>query len=270
VSSARAAGGEGRMGPRPHYGWRARIGLILPSLNTTMEPEFQAAAPEGVSVHATRVFLEEATPANLKNLANHAGEAGRLLASADVDVIMFGCTSGSLAGGADWDGYVATTVQEASGVRATTTSTAVVAALRALGATRIAVGTPYTAEVNELERRFLEGHGLEVVAMEGLGFTKGAELHSVANGAAYALGRKVDRPEADCIFLSCTDLRTFDEISCLEADTKKLVVTSNGASLWHSLGMAGVQGAIEGLGVTLELLSACPPVRPEGVKKVGS
>jgi maleate isomerase len=223
-----------------------------------MEPEFQAAIPDGVSVHATRVLLEEATPTRLKDLIHSAGDAARLLASADVGVIMFGCTSGSLVGGADWDVQVARRIREASGVAATTTSTAVVAALRALGARRIAVGTPYIGEVNELERRFLEGHGFDVVAMEGLGFTRGAELHSVATGTAYALGRRVDRSEADCIFLSCTDLRTFDEISSLEADTGKSVITSNGASLWYALAMAGVQGVMEGQGRTLDLLSACP------------
>ena len=37
------------------YGWRGRIGLLVPSINTTMETEFWRIAPEGVSVHTARI-----------------------------------------------------------------------------------------------------------------------------------------------------------------------------------------------------------------------
>jgi len=223
-------------------------------MNVTMEPEFNSAAPDGVSVHATRVFLEEAIPENLAGMARDAIGAGRLLASADVGVIIFGCTSGSLVGGLGFDQEISARLEQVAGTCATTTSTAVVSALEALSVGRVAVGTPYIDAVNNLEAQFLEAHGFRVMSMEGLGFTRGRELHDAVRGTAYELGRRVNRPDADCVFLSCTDLRTFEELVYLEADLRKPVLSSNSASLWACLRALDVVGDASGLGATARSL----------------
>jgi maleate isomerase len=85
------------------YGWRARIGIIIPSVNTTFEPECQRLCPEGVSYHFSRMNLGDLTIEALLEMGKHAVEKGKELSAAGVDLIVFGCTSGSFAGGKGHD-----------------------------------------------------------------------------------------------------------------------------------------------------------------------
>ncbi|RLG84523.1 MAG: maleate cis-trans isomerase, partial [Thermoprotei archaeon] len=72
------------------FGWRGRIGLVVPSSNTTMESEFWSYVPRGVSIHSARVPLREVTPEALRAMVRSAVEAARLLATADIDILVFG------------------------------------------------------------------------------------------------------------------------------------------------------------------------------------
>ena len=85
------------------YGRRGRIGLMVPTGNSVMEPEFHRMAPEGVSVHANRVYLKNVTPEALEGMAEHAAASARGLASIRIGVLAFGCTSGSFIGGKGYD-----------------------------------------------------------------------------------------------------------------------------------------------------------------------
>ena len=236
------------------YSWRARIGLILPSLNATMEPEFYRMIPDGVAVHTTRLLLEEGTPDKLEKMAEDSAKAAKMLATADVDAIMYGCTSGSLIKGVGWDLEIIKMIEDATGIPTTTTSTAVIQAFRELGVTKVAVGTPYIDPVNDMEKVFFEGNGVEVVNIEGLGFTQGCDLHGVPRGKAYAFGKSVDRPEAQCVFISCTDFHAIHELQALERDCGKPAMSSNTASLWAILKKAGVREPIDGFGEILRRL----------------
>lgn len=219
------------------YGWRCRIGLILPSSNTTMEPEFVRYAPEGVSVHATRLPLGEVTEAELTRMAARVEEAARLLADAQVDIIAYGCTTGSLIKGKGYDLELEGRIREATGIPALTTAHAVLDALRAKGLERIVVATPYTEEINEREREFLSSNGFEVCAIRGLGLVRNLEIGRQEPHVAYRLGRELmgKHPEAEGLFLSCTNLRTFEIIHPLVKDIGKPVITSNQATLWRVL-----------------------------------
>lgn len=119
------------------YGWRRRIGLIVPSSNTTMEPEFWKMAPEGVSIHTARMRLREVTEESLLEMERHAKDAALELADAEVDVIVYGCTSGSLIKGKGYDKEIAKNLEEASGIKTITTSTAVLNALNTLDIQRL-------------------------------------------------------------------------------------------------------------------------------------
>lgn len=235
------------------YGWRAKVGLIIPSLNITMEPEFSWMAPDGVSFHATRVLLERGTPEQLEKMAGEAEGAARLLATAGVDLIVYGCTSGSLIKGLGWDRQIIQTIESATGIPAFTTSTAVIEAFQFMEVSRVSVGTPYIDEVNRIEREFFEGHGVKVVHIEGLGYTRGEELHAEPPETAYRLGKKVDRPEADCVFLSCTDFKTIEIIGTLERDLKKPVMSSNTVTMWAVLKRLGIRDEIGDYGKLLRM-----------------
>ena len=129
-------------------------------------------------------------------------------------------------------------------------------ALAPLVALQVAVATPYIRSVNETERRFLEQAGLEVVSIDGMeiGHTP-TDRRTIAHqppSRTYALARAVDRPEAEALFISCTNLPTLEIIGPLERDLGKPVLTSNTATLWAALRRAGVGERISGYGRLLE------------------
>jgi maleate isomerase len=199
-----------------------------------MEPDFHRMAPEGVSVHTARMRLDEVTPDGLIRMADDAERGATLLATAGVDVIVYGCTSGSLVGGVEWEEGLVTSIHENTGVWAMSTSGAVMGALRALSARRVGVATPYTDVLNRLETEFLEEHGFQVVAIEGLRLVNNLEIGRVERGVIEGLVEAV-AGEADTIFVSCTNLPALDLIDGLERRHGRPVVTSNQASLWAAL-----------------------------------
>jgi len=236
------------------YGWRARIGLIVPSTNTINEAEFWRLAPRGVTVHAARATstgeFSEAYFARLREAGLRCAED---LATAEVDLIAYGCTSGSIVCPLD---EIIAELSDRTGIPAIATAGSVVAALRALQVRRIAVATPYVDFINERETQFLAEHGFEVLALHGLrlGETQ-AERRSIGRVPpehVYRMARICDRPEAEAIFISCTNLATLDVIAQIEADLGKPVVTSNQACFWQSLRRLGIPDRIPGYGRLLE------------------
>ena len=236
------------------YGYRAKIGLIVPSTNTVNEPEFNMMAPQGVSIHGARIMLlGKATEESYIKMGEETSRAAAELATAEVDVIAWGCTSGSVVVPAD---QLEAQIVEASGIPAVTTINAVLAALDAVGAKRVALGTPYVDFVNQAEVKFLEDAGYGVTSMYGLELGETQEerrgIGRVPPESLFRLVRYIDRPEADTIFLSCTNLATVEMIAELEEEVGKPVITSNLATFWRSLRVAGLRDKIEGFGRLLE------------------
>ncbi len=234
------------------YGWRARIGLLIPSSNTTMEPEFYKMASEGVSVHTARMKLKEVTAKALVEMEEYAENAANLLRDAKVDVIVYGCTTGSLVKGVGYDLKLSAKLEEACGRPVVTAATAVVDALKKLKAKKVCVATPYIDELNEKEKAFLEGSGFQVLKIRGLGLRDNTEIGKLPPTTAYRLAKEVFTPDADCIFISCTNFRTIEIIQTLEEDLGKPVVTSNQASMWAALKKLGISFHIKGYGRLLE------------------
>lgn len=151
-----------------YCGWRARIGLIMPGNGTNPEYEFHKYAPEGVTVMTQRVLFERVDPEGLREMGGRIDSAAKLLATAHPDLVLFGCTSGSLIGGFGYDLELIKRMEGQCGAKALTTSSAVLMALKALGAERVVVATPYVDRVNEIEKKFLEDNGFEVLNIKGL------------------------------------------------------------------------------------------------------
>ena len=235
------------------YGERGKIGLIVPSANTVMEPEFSKMAPAGIATFATRMFLKEVKVETLAKMAEEVDRAVRELSTAQVDVLVFGCTSGSLLKGPEWDKEIVSRMKKASRIPSITTSGAVIKALEAIGARRIAVATPYLDELNIRVKQFLEQHGFEVTETKGLGLSKGIEIGNQYPETAYDLAKCVYRPGTDTVFISCTDFRTIEIIEKLERELCVDVITSNQASFWYALKRMKYSEPVKGYG---KLLSA--------------
>jgi maleate isomerase len=225
--------------------WQYKLGLIVPSWNTVMEYELQRMAGGVASVHAMRIAHTADTEENLLGLATQANDAARLLAHAKVDAICYGCTASGFLKGPQQDRGIAAAIEAATGIPAATTSGCVVDALAALGATRVSVATAYEPWLNERVRAYLQAAGFTV--LEILGF--GTQAHAaIAPERVAALAAQADRPGAQAVFVSCSNLRTLEVIEPLERSLGKPVVTSNQASMWKMLRLVGDRRAVAGAG----------------------
>jgi len=229
-----------------------RIGLLVPSSNTTMEPDFYAMAPMGVTVHTARMRLSQVTPEALIRMAEDTEGAAGLLADAGVDIIVYGCTTGSLVGGVEWEEGLVGRIEEETGIPAVSTSSAVVEALRTLGAKRIGVATPYSEELNGLEKSFLEDLGFQVTGIRGLGLLDNLDIGRVGRGTLETITRGV-ADDADAVFISCTNLPVVGLIEEFENEFNRPVVTTNHASMGPAL-RGRVSPGVNGVGELMKRL----------------
>lgn len=228
------------------FGWRARIGLIVPSTNTTVEPEFAQLAPEGVACFATRVPARETTDADDKvaailDMHGRIEEAAAELADLGPDAIAYACTSGSFLKGVQSDAELCSSLSSTHGVPMITTSAALLDALEALGRRRVAVVTPYITQVSTGVQRYLGESGYDVVAAHDLELLSNLDKGRLGPEASYRAARAVADADADVVVISCTNWRTAEAVSALEEDLGVPVVSSNLATMWAVLRAAGVQ-----------------------------
>ena len=236
---------------------RKRIGLMVPSTNTTCEADFNMVVPRGVTVHGQRLWLtNDINGDDAYQRMNADIETGaRYLATARVDVIGYGCTTGSFYKGPGWDREMIALIEREAGVPAVATTPSVVSALRAFGARRVSVATPYPDWNNQRLRAYLEAQGFDVLNVDG-------EPEAAASGnqgindqspeSVVTFASKVCRPEADVLLCSCTAWRAVEAVDALERRTGKPVVTSNQATAWMALGALGLSTAVRGFGRLFE------------------
>jgi maleate cis-trans isomerase len=240
---------------------RRRIGVMVPSTNTTCESDFNMVVPRGITVHGQRLWMtNEANGDDAYKRMNAEIETGaRYLATAKVDVVAYGCTTGSFYKGPGWDREMLALISREAGVPAVATTPSVVDALRAFGARRLSVATPYPDWNNQRLRAYLEAQGFEVLNVDG-------EPHAAAAGnqgindeppeSVVEFAARVCRPEADALLCSCTAWRSVEAVDALERRTGKPVVTSNQATIWAALRALGLEQPIRGFGRLLERLAA--------------
>jgi maleate isomerase/arylmalonate decarboxylase len=235
------------------YGWRARLGLIVPPTNTANEAEWQRVLPDGITVHATRMPLHPASDRPVADddpIAVDLRAAARALAQAGVGAIAYGCTAGSMTAPLE---RLPQIMQTATGVPGVTTAGAVVDALRRSGARTISIAAPYGDAMVAHEAEFLTKLGFRIAAARGLGIgASGPEdfvrLRMVSPAHIYALARATVVAGTEALFIACTDLATLSVVDALEADLGIPVITSNQATLWATLRAARVQPTIRGWG----------------------
>lgn len=221
-------------------GWRARLGLLVPASNTTNEPEFQSFLPEGVSLHATRMKTGKTDEEGLEYMNEDVERCSKLLAAADIDVAIYGCTTGSLIGGPGFDKEVRSKISDITGVPSVVTASAIKDAFEAMDVSKLAIATPYISELNQREKEFLEDNGFTVTNISGLELEENQDIGKCWPQETYRRARQVDTDDADAVFVSCTNYRTFEIIEVLEKDLGKPVVTSNQATLWKALRTMGI------------------------------
>lgn len=230
------------------YSPRARLGLIVPPTNTVNEAEWARMMPEGVTFHTHRMRLHpaDAQEALLADLE----AAVDLLGQVDPDAIAYACTAGSMTIPAS---ALPDAASAATGRRCMTTSAAIVDALKALGARRLSVATPYSDALNQHEKAFLAAHGFEVLAIAGLGIGESGPQDFVRIArtpleTVRAHAQAVVAPGSEALLIACTDFPTLPLISELEDRLGLPVVTSNQATLWAMLRATGIDDRLTDMG----------------------
>ena len=227
------------------------VGVVYPN-DADIDDELTSFLPAGVelcSAH-TPAPTEDVTVELLNRMAGHPEieESALELVASKPSCIAYACTSASFVRGIGCDEEISRRIQSKTGVDATTTSTGMVNALRALGIKKVAVGAPYLDEVNVTLERFLEDSGFAVTKLCGLNMTRGDEIAELSYEEISRLAREADAKDADSIFLSCTGLRTAAIIEDLEKELGKSVVTANQATIWDCLRIMGIKDLPSGLG----------------------
>jgi len=220
---------------------KARIGVFVPFTNTNLEADLALLQPEGISFHFARLggYDIDAVP-DSEQMAGlgmaDMEEPIRLLLGVKPDVILYGCTSATLAIGPEFDRGLAERIAEASGAQTVTAAGSLVHALRTIGAAKIGFASPYVEALNDQAIAFLASHGIETVSRKDVpdvlgNYGQGALLPQ----DVLELGLAADSDAAQVIVLSCTDMRAVETIDELEKRTGKPVITSNQAMVFEAL-----------------------------------
>ena len=210
-----------------------RVGLMVPSSNTMMEPDFMAGLGSGATLHTARMFLEDTTAeGEYRMLDEFALPAARDLGTARLDVVVFGCTSAGALRGNDYDAELCHRIAGLTGAPVVSTIASVRSAIRSHGARKVGVITPYVDELDEKIKASVEADGVEVVKIAGLGIAENYAIarvppEDIEKFAAEQLGGA----EIDLVFASCTNFAAMTAMDAIAKRMDRPVVTSNQAVL---------------------------------------
>ena len=232
-----------------------RLGLIV--LSTDLTIERNAARLIGwheAVVHVSRIRFENpTTPDNLCAMGPDIAAAAKLLVpGVDLAAVAFACTAASVT----LRNEIVTDAIAAvrPGVPAVTPSSAGLAALKALGAYRIALLTPYLPETTAPMIDYFEAGGLTVERCACFGLSDDRDMARIDHAQLIEAAVALDSPAVDALFLSCTALPALDVIDAIEARIGKPVVSSNQATFWALRGLAGLSAPAFGAGRLFDCL----------------
>jgi maleate isomerase len=209
------------------------IGLILPSPNTVMEPDFHRSLDDAALVSTTRMFLEiSAREEEAKMVRDELPWALTRIKPVAPDAVVFGCTSAGSLGGIEHDLAIGRSITETLGVPGVTVVDSVLRQLRELRARRVAIFTPYVEDLTRSVTDCVIHAGFEVVKAAGMDILVAREIGWVTPDEILAFVQQEFRGvEADCIFLSCTNWRGVEALPRVRKALGLPVVSSNQACI---------------------------------------
>jgi maleate isomerase len=218
-----------------------RIGLIVPSSNTVMEPDFHRLFKQGVVVSTTRILLEQVTrDAQLHMLQEGLLLAVQLIRTTAPDMVVFGCTSAGSLGGLTHDNGIRQMIEQQTGAETVTVLQAVLTQLCLMRPQKVAVFTPYLEDLTSSVAGCIAEAGYAVVKAVGMGIRDNLEIGRVAPAEIVSFVESHMRGmAADCVFLSCTNWQALQAIEPLRCKLSIPIISSNQATVETVRRMAG-------------------------------
>lgn len=229
---------------------RWRVGLLVPSSNTVMEPDFHHGLPEWATLHTGRMFMEETTAEGERRmLEEFTMPAAEAVGTTHPDVVVFGCTSAGALYGDAYDRELCTRITAATGAATVSVIASLRDAIQRRGGRRVGVLTPYVDELNQAIRASLEtSAGVSVHGIHGLGIDENVRIADVTPEEIVAFARSTfEGQPIDLLVVSCTNFRALEAIGELAAVIGVPVVTSNHAALEAVLARIGAGSAVPGV-----------------------
>jgi maleate isomerase len=235
------------------YGWRARIGIV--GGGGAAEGDFPRMIPDGVMLYFQKFPMHNAK--GRVTCVDDLKQPPEVFADAAAELMRFRpasialCGTGlSFCGGFGYDQMIIAKMKEKNGnIPTTTSSTSVLDAMKKMGIKKVSLAMPYLEDVAQTAIKFFEDNGLEIIKYKWLGLPTAAKrMDDVSKEEIYHLARDVDDTRSEAVIISCVNLNAIDLIEPLEHDLMKPVVTSNQATMWNLLRMAGVNEKLQGFG----------------------
>lgn len=249
---------EGRIVPDT-LGYRKRIGLVVPSTNTTVQPETDAIRVPGVTCHTGRVTIkerplntEEAFNEHMQVMRDGMGTAIDQIMTAGLDHLIMGIALETFWGGVVAADKLQTDLAQRAGVGVTIGSTAMVAALKKFGARKLAILTPHQPRGDEMVKAYFVEAGFDVVRLKGLACKTPRLIAQVSQQDIRNALRELDGPDVEALLTVGTALPASAVAALAERWFDKPVIAVNTVSFWDALRRCGIEDRVQGYGRVLE------------------
>lgn len=234
-------------------GWRAKVGVIVPSTNTTVEHDLAVLRPPGITFHAGRMLITSPGLANdddfealLVQIRASIGDAVDSVLTCQPDYLLMGMSAETFWGGVEGNASFEERIRARSGLQVSTGASACRDALRAYGVRRIAVFSPYQPIADREVSRFFTEAGFEVAAVTGLRCASATAIAAVGPGEIAEAIRSIDGPDVEAVVQVGTNLSFVAQADGLEGWLGKPVIAINAATLWHALRAQGFADTLDG------------------------
>lgn len=240
-------------------GWRRKFGVLGPSTNTIVQPDFDALRPEGVTNHYSRIVVQDANAvsnesfhAGTMEISNNTLDAVNGVLTCAPDYLVMGMSAVTFYGGAEGGRKWRENIEDASGLKLSTGSESLAAALQTLGGIkRIAFVSPYFPVANDSVRHFLSDYGYETVRDSCLQCPSWTAIAEVQETTLIQELRDLDSDDVDALIQVGTNLSMLKLAASAENWLQKPVIAINAATYWHALRANGIEDRINGFGKLL-------------------
>jgi maleate cis-trans isomerase len=228
-----------------------RVGMLIPSSNTSIEREYPRWMPASLSFHFARLTMTRLDAAGMTEQLADMQRATRSLADARVDAVLLCQTAASFWMGQAWDASIRGDMAAWSGAAAFTAAESVLSALAALGATRVGFASPFPEEIGRAGLDYLAANGIEIRGTRFGGYRDNYAIAEMPHEEVIELACGADHPGAHAVLMPGGNMPCLAVADAIEARLGKPVVSTNQAGMWLLLDCFGSPDRITGAGMLL-------------------